>query len=180
MPPRTALPVIAAAGAFDAGGNAFLVLAAQAGRLDVAAVLSSFYSAMTVILAWIVLHERLGRVRFTGLVAALVAIALITSGCAAPRMAMHTSGAFATGQPEPRRAVSARGEAWRPLIAHGSAAAVAAIASSSVLFPCTYGSQLDSTIVRYCGQTRENIATEAGVYVMPRSFSASCTTAPVT
>jgi drug/metabolite transporter (DMT)-like permease len=80
VPPRGAMPIIAAAGAFDAGGNAFLVLAAQAGRLDVAAVLSSFYAASTVLLARIVLHERLGALRLAGLVAALGAIALITSG----------------------------------------------------------------------------------------------------
>ena len=82
VPSRRDLPVIAAAGAFDAGGNGFLVLAAQAGRLDVAAVLSSFYAAATVLLARVVLHERLGNIRLAGLVAALAAIALITSGCA--------------------------------------------------------------------------------------------------
>lgn len=88
LPSRRDLPVIASAGAFDAGGNALLVLAAQAGRLDVAAVLSSFYAAATVLLARVVLHERLGPARLAGLIAALAAIALITSGCAisvAPR-----------------------------------------------------------------------------------------------
>ena len=72
------LPLIVLTGLFDAGGNAFLIVAAQAGRLDVAAVLSSLYPAGTVMLAWTILDERVTRWQFAGLVAALGAIVVIT------------------------------------------------------------------------------------------------------
>ena len=78
-PARAALLPVAIAGAFDAGGNAFLVMAAHAGRLDVAAVLSSLYPAGTVILAWLILKERITRWQLAGLLTALVAIAAIAS-----------------------------------------------------------------------------------------------------
>ena len=79
LPAWRHLPVIAASGVADAGGNAFLVLAAHAGRLDVAAVLSSLYPAATVLLAWFVLHERISRWQFAGLLAVLSAIVMISS-----------------------------------------------------------------------------------------------------
>ncbi len=78
-PARSALLPVAIAGAFDAGGNAFLVMAAHAGRLDVAAVLSSLYPATTVLLAWLILKERITSWQFAGLLTALVAIAAITA-----------------------------------------------------------------------------------------------------
>jgi drug/metabolite transporter (DMT)-like permease len=78
LPPRGTAGIVAASGVFDAGGNAFLVLAAHAGRLDVAGVLSSLYPAITVLLAWMMLHERLTRPQLTGLVAILSAIVMIT------------------------------------------------------------------------------------------------------
>jgi drug/metabolite transporter (DMT)-like permease len=72
------VPVVAASGVFDAGGNAFLVLAAHAGRLDVAAVLSSMYPATTVLLAWLALGERLTAWQLAGLSAILSAIVMLS------------------------------------------------------------------------------------------------------
>ena len=79
FPERAHVVVVATSGLGDAAGNALLVLAAHTGRLDVAAVLSSLYPASTVLLAWLILHERVGRWQLVGVLAALSAIVLITA-----------------------------------------------------------------------------------------------------
>jgi drug/metabolite transporter (DMT)-like permease len=77
VPSGRGLTIALLSGALDAGGNAFFVLAGRAGRLDVAAVLSSMYPASTIVLARALLGERVTSVQGAGIVAILVAIALI-------------------------------------------------------------------------------------------------------
>jgi drug/metabolite transporter (DMT)-like permease len=82
--PRSALPAILWVGLLDMAGVALFVLASQAGRLDVAAVLSSLYPVVTVILAATFLRERLAQSHLLGIGVAIIAIGLIASGSSKP------------------------------------------------------------------------------------------------
>lgn len=77
LPTWRELPVVIGAGVLDSFGNAFFVLASRHGRLDVTAVLSSLYPAVTVVLARVLLKERLTRTQTIGMLIALAAVALI-------------------------------------------------------------------------------------------------------
>lgn len=76
-PQKSMLPYMLISGVLDSAGNALFVLATHYGRLDVAAVLSSLYPASTVLLAWVILKERVSRIQLAGMLAALVAVVMI-------------------------------------------------------------------------------------------------------
>jgi len=79
LPRSGALGVVIAAGTLDSLGNICFVLASKYGRLDVAAILSSLYPAVTVLLAWLLLKEQITRLQTAGMTAALIAVPLIAS-----------------------------------------------------------------------------------------------------
>lgn len=77
---RRLLPAMAGVGVLDMTGNATFILAVQSGSLAVAAVLSSLYPVTTVILATVILHERITRSHAVGIVLAATGIVCITIG----------------------------------------------------------------------------------------------------
>ena len=64
----------------DIAANGFFAVAATKGLVSVVAVLSSLYPVLTVILARVVLKERLAAIQRAGALAALAGVALISAG----------------------------------------------------------------------------------------------------
>ncbi len=69
-----------AAGVLDTAANVATLLALQSGMLSLAGVLIALYPAATVLLAIVVLRERVTRWQAVGMVSALAAVAMIATG----------------------------------------------------------------------------------------------------
>jgi drug/metabolite transporter (DMT)-like permease len=80
LPEPGALRLIAPAGVFDVSANALYLLAARQGLLALVAVLSSLYPVGTVLLARVVLKERLTRHQVGGLGLAALGVVCIAAG----------------------------------------------------------------------------------------------------
>jgi drug/metabolite transporter (DMT)-like permease len=76
-PPVSLWALAALSGLFDSAANALYLLSSRTTTLAVVATLTSFYPASTVVLARIVLHERLRPLQLAGLALSAVAVLLI-------------------------------------------------------------------------------------------------------
>ena len=78
LPEVKHLPLIILNVVLDVMGTVFFILSGQLGRMDVTAVLGSLYPGFTILLAWLLLKERLNRVQWAGVLLALLAIGLFS------------------------------------------------------------------------------------------------------
>jgi drug/metabolite transporter (DMT)-like permease len=80
--PRDApsLALLGMIGVLDLGANGLYALATQEGLLSVVSVLGSLYPAVTVVLARVVLAERVARVQEVGVALALAGVVAISAG----------------------------------------------------------------------------------------------------
>ena len=73
-------PLVIVAGILDASANLMFAAGSQRGLVSVVAVLGSLYPVVTVGLAAIALHERLGRLQALGAAIALAGVVMIAAG----------------------------------------------------------------------------------------------------
>jgi drug/metabolite transporter (DMT)-like permease len=79
-PPRSVLPLLIGVGVFDTAANVFVATATTHGAAGIVAVLSALYPLVTVVLAWLVLGERLSAGKRAGGGVALAGAALVAAG----------------------------------------------------------------------------------------------------
>ena len=77
---RRLLPSALLIAALEVAAVVPLLVALQRGPVAIASVVASLYPVTTVLLAAFVLHERLSRLQYVGVVCALVAVALVSTG----------------------------------------------------------------------------------------------------
>lgn len=78
--PRTAVLAVAAVGIADVTANALFALSSTRGLLSLTSVLGSLYPVVTVLLAHVLLHERLTGAQKTGVAVALGGVVAISLG----------------------------------------------------------------------------------------------------
>ncbi|HEX2196036.1 MAG TPA: DMT family transporter, partial [Actinomycetota bacterium] len=76
--PGTRVPIVAA-GLLDVAANLLYLLSTREGLLSIVAVLTSLYPASTILLARIVLGERMGRLQVAGLGLAATGVVMMTA-----------------------------------------------------------------------------------------------------
>ena len=77
---RSDLPVLLLIGVLDTAGNVLFAVATTKSLLSLVAVLGQLYPVVTVLLARILLGERLAPAQGAGVVGAFAGVALITAG----------------------------------------------------------------------------------------------------
>ncbi len=80
QPRRSDLPSLAAVGLFDITGQSLFAFATTEGLLSVVSVLASLYPVTTIVLARVVLGERVRALQRAGAVGALAGVVMITGG----------------------------------------------------------------------------------------------------
>ena len=78
-PARALVPAIALIGVLDVTANALYVFASRTGFLSVVGVLGSLYPVVTLLAAYVVLHERITRVQRGGVVLALIGVCVVAA-----------------------------------------------------------------------------------------------------
>ncbi len=77
--PRAMFPTIVLVAALSSSANAAYAVATRQGSLATVAVVASMFPAITVLMAWLVLKERIRPVQLTGIVVAMLAVGLIVA-----------------------------------------------------------------------------------------------------
>lgn len=75
---RRALPLVATSGVAEVAGFASFALGARHG-IAIAAVIASLFAALAVVGAWLLFHERLGRVQRVGVATIAVGVAVVSA-----------------------------------------------------------------------------------------------------